>query len=75
MQVPIRSYLTAGMSFVAVGAIIATPMSPLEPKQVPNHRLAGDQQVHLAALRCAVVAVEHRSLVHHSHGGMRLRAI
>jgi hypothetical protein len=50
MQVSTRSYLTAGMSFVAAGAIIATPMSPLAPKQEPSHRLVGDQQVHLAAL-------------------------
>jgi hypothetical protein len=49
MQVSTRSYLTAGMSFVAAGAIIATPMSPLAPKQEPSHRLVGDQQVHLAA--------------------------
>ena len=48
MQVSTRSYLTAGMSFVAAGAIIATPMSPLAPKQEPSHRLVGDQQVHLA---------------------------
>ena len=50
MQVSTRSYLTAGMSFVAAGAIIATPMSPLAPKHEPSHRLVGDQQDHLAAL-------------------------
>jgi hypothetical protein len=54
MQVSTRSYLTAGMSFVAAGAIIATPMSPLAPKQEPSHRLVGDQQVHLAALTAPI---------------------
>jgi hypothetical protein len=54
MQVSARSYLTAGMSFVAAGAIIATPMSPLAPKQEPSHRLVGDQQVHLAALTAPI---------------------
>jgi hypothetical protein len=50
MQVSARSYLTAGLSFVAAGAIIGTPMSPPAPQQEPSHPLVRDQQVQLAAL-------------------------
>ena len=50
MQVSTRSYLTAGLSFVAAGAIIATPMSPPAPQREPSHPLVRDQQVQLAAL-------------------------
>ena len=39
MQVSTRSYLTAGVSFVAAGAIVATPMSPPAPQQEPSHPL------------------------------------
>jgi len=54
MQVSTRSYLMAGMSFAAVGAIIATPMGPPVPKQELSHRLVGYQQVHLAALTAPI---------------------
>jgi|SoiMethySBSTD1v2_1073268.scaffolds.fasta_scaffold478464_2 hypothetical protein len=39
MQVSTRSYLTAGLPFVADGAIIGTPMSPPAPQQEPSHPL------------------------------------
>ena len=54
MQVSTRSYLTVGLSFVAAGAIIATPMSPPAPEQEPGHRLVDDQQVQLAALTAPI---------------------
>jgi hypothetical protein len=49
MQVSTRSYLTGGMSFVAVGAIIAMPTSSPAPLQGPRPPLVGNQQVQLAA--------------------------
>jgi hypothetical protein len=45
-----RSYLTAGLSAVAAGAIIATPVSTPAPQQEPSNPLLRNQQVQLAAL-------------------------
>ena len=50
MRESVRAYLTAGLSTVAVGAIIATPMSPL-PRQAASPRpQVRVNDVHLAAL-------------------------
>jgi hypothetical protein len=38
MQVSTRTFLTAGLSFVA-GAIVGMPMSPPAPQQQPSHPL------------------------------------
>ena len=54
MQVSTRSYLTAGLSFLAAGALIATPMSPPAPKQEPSRPVVRDQQVKLAALTAPI---------------------
>lgn len=50
MHVSTRSYLTAGLSVVAAGAIIATPVSRPAPQQEPSNPLVRNQQVQLAAM-------------------------
>jgi|SoiMethySBSTD1v2_1073268.scaffolds.fasta_scaffold607358_1 hypothetical protein len=56
MQISSRSCLTAGLSFVAAGAVIATPMSAPAPQQEPSHPLVRNQQVQLAALAAPLTA-------------------
>ncbi len=50
MQESVRAYLTAGLSTVAAGAIIATPMSPLSPQADSPRPQVGINDVRLDAL-------------------------
>jgi hypothetical protein len=50
MREPVRAYLMAGLSTVAVGAIIAAPMSPLSPHIASPQPQVRTNDVQLAAL-------------------------
>ena len=49
MREPVRAYLMAGLSTVAVGAIIAAPMSPLSPRAASPQPQVRTNDVQLAA--------------------------
>ena len=49
MREPVRAYLMAGLSTVAVGAIIAAPMSPLSPHIASPQPQVRTNDVQLAA--------------------------